>query len=252
MKRRNIVYLIFISTLIFGCRQKNDAARELGENVVKLYYLDTKVDTAFSSYTNGHFRLSIDNSEYFNFTTPTVTYEIYYDKQFAHLAEKIFFTLKDKMEQYQRFDRSGKIITESFEKNGYPYGKCKYWNKNKNLENVETYNDKGGLISDSLFFENGKIKEVYLYNHYTIFKEIYFYRDGNVAKEIFDVPDHRENEVGSQYFSVFTIAYDSLTQKQRMFYNNDTTWEDKINPGTYIGEIRLIPADSAEVRKVRK
>jgi hypothetical protein len=222
----------------------------LGTDIMKLYYQDAKVDTAFSRYRNGHFRLSIDNSEYFNFTTPTITYEIYYDSLHTRIAEKIVFTLKDKMEQYQRFDQSGNLIAESLEKNGRSFGKRKYWNKNKILENVTTYNDDGEEINDSSFFENGKIKEVYLYNNHTIFKEIYFYGNGDVSKEIFNVPDHSEYENGSQYFSVFTITYDSLTQKQNMFYNNDTIWEDKNNPGTYVGYTRLIPADSAEVKKV--
>jgi hypothetical protein len=252
MKSRNITYLIFMSSIILGCRRKSDAVRELGEHLTKLYYLDTRVDTAYANNENGHFRLNIDNSEYFKFRTPTIKYEIYYDNLYTRIAEKIVFTLKDKIGQYQRFDHNGNLVAESFEKNGHSFGRDKYWNKNRTLEKVVTYNDKGEEINDSSFFENGRIKEVYLYNNYTIFKELYFYRNGNVAKEIFDVPDHSEYKVGSQYFSVFTITYDSLTQKQSMFYNNDTTWEDKKNPGTFMGCARLIPADSAEVKKLWK
>jgi antitoxin component YwqK of YwqJK toxin-antitoxin module len=259
MRRQTITYLILFSTIFLSCRQENKNVVgnkiEIGDSVIKVSILDTNYfDIArykkFKDYAD--IELKTFNEDEFNFTNPTKTYEIYNDRSFSHMVGKITFALKDSMVTYQMFDLNGNLrLNYAYINIAHFYGKRKSWYPNKTLEKVETYNDNGSTLSDSSFFENGKLNEILLYTADTLYKEMHFYKTGNIKEETYNYrgfypKDHRTD---TEYSRVFVINYDSLTQKPSMFYSTDKIWEDKNNPGTYVCSRSLLPVDQAVIIK---
>ena len=113
MNPHNIVYLILFSAIILSCGQSSEFSKKSTESKTKLYYLDSiSVEANDSSYRNGHFRLRKEHNELFHFSSLTDTTEIFYDKTFLKIAERIIFTLKDSTEHYQRFNKEGNITAD--------------------------------------------------------------------------------------------------------------------------------------------
>lgn len=245
-KPQEISILISISLLIYACGTHSKSK----EITTKLYYLDSiAVDASDSSYRNGHFKFivdysnylkyTVDHSSYFNFTTPTKKIEIYYDKAFLKMAEKITFTPKDQLELYQRFDKKGNLIAEELIKNGH-YNMKKTWYENHNLEWVSAYNDNNQRIADTSFFEDQTIKEIEYYINDKVYKVTSYYRNKKIKMELYR---------SALYNDVFEIHYDSLNLDPTMYYRQDSVWEDKVNPGTMIASRRLYSVDSVRLLK---
>ncbi len=244
MKKQSIVLLLLLLLIILGFGKKSEFRRKPGGSITKLHYLDTDaVDTTYSTYRNGHFKLNKYYVENFRFSKPSDTTEIFYDKAFLKIAERITFTLKDSAEHYERFDKEENLTADLLCKNGHDV-KEKTWDKNKIMNWAASYDEGGYRVSDTFFFDNKVPRDVNLFINDLAYKEILFYRNGKVKSEIYrSVSD----------MNVFAIKYDSLTQTPSMYYRQDIVKEDKNNPGTFIGSPRLFPVDSVKIKgKVTK
>jgi antitoxin component YwqK of YwqJK toxin-antitoxin module len=247
MKARKILLSVLISLLIYSCGNHTKSA----EMTSKFYYLDsTAVDASDSSYY-GHFKFivdpekylkhAVDHSAYFHFTTPTKTINIYYDKAFSKIAEKITFTLKGQLQLYQRFDNKGNLIAELLIKNGH-HNKIKTWDERHNLNWVSTFNDTKQKITDTTFFDNQAIKDIDYFINGKFYKEASYYRNGKIKIELYrSVLDN----------DVFEIHYDSLDLDPIMYYRQDSIWEDEINPGTMLASPRLYAVDSTKLTRTK-
>jgi hypothetical protein len=254
----NYIFILFL-TIFLGCRQggKNSMENkiETEDSVIKVFFLDTNyLDVAryrnFKEYAD--IQLKTFNEDEFNFSTPTKTYEIYYDKSFLHIAGKITFALKDSMVNYEMYDYYGNLRSNySYINIAHFYGKRKSWYPNKILKSVETYTGNGNTLNDSSFFENGNPNEVLLFTGDTLYKEMHFYKTGNIKDETYNYRGAyaKIQRMNTEYNRVFLINYDSITQKPSMFYSNDTISEDPNYPGVFLCNPGLIPTDQAIVKR---
>jgi antitoxin component YwqK of YwqJK toxin-antitoxin module len=248
MKIQTLSLLILTSLLICRCGSGTPSV----ETTTKCYYLDsTSIDASDSSYYYGHFKYiedysayskySVDYSSYFNFTTPIKIVEIYYDTALLKIAEKITFTKKDQSQLYQRFDKKGNLIAEKLIKNG-SLNTMKIWHENHNLKWISRYNDNKQGIGDTSFFENQTIKDIDYFVKGRVFKHISYYRNGKIREELYHSALNN---------FVFEIHYDSLNLEPTMYYIQDSTWEDKDNPGTMISSLRRYAVDSVRLTKAK-
>lgn len=211
----------------------------------KLYYLDKEYVESSDYYaSDGDFAIflwDLQNDELFNFKPLSKTYEIYYDKAFTSLAVKIKATKDNKEIHYQRYDKNKILRMEFFKINSKYFGQYRSWYSNSNLKNITYYDSQGETIADSTFYSDKKLSRVSFYLNNEEYKECSYNKNNKIVEEIYySHPGHN---------AVFFIKFDSITNIPRMFYNNDSIFEDKNNPGTFIAQQRLIPADSAIIKK---